>query len=233
MNQLSLRVLVACALTMSATHIAHATAPSTDGAQKTRPPITKKQRELTQFNDYDKVRDRVYKAKPYVNHDDSVASRKSGEVPVTGGSRPDTNLNPINCKHPAYASLCDDIKKIIGSGSTAPTPPAPKWHTIYNSSGTRYLNPPDQYSSFRIWYKYEYMKGRGHTAASTSASGTKGKVITIGSGGQLWYYCASQWQDKTAVSFTVGNTVSVPAATSGCPDAAVRNIYVTRMDVFY
>ncbi|USD98867.1 hypothetical protein CTT30_22560 (plasmid) [Vibrio coralliilyticus] len=87
-----------------------------------KPPISKRPKDTTEYSDYTSIRDKVYQPKEFTNHDDSVASRSNGQSPngSRGGTAPDANVNPVNCSHPVYKNLCNEIKQLIANNASAP-----------------------------------------------------------------------------------------------------------------
>ncbi|MCC2525017.1 hypothetical protein [Vibrio coralliilyticus] len=109
--------LIACGIAL-ATHT-----PIFAGSLPTnKPPISKRPKDTTEYSDYTSIRDKVYQPKEFTNHDDSVASRSNGQNPngSRGGTAPDANVNPVNCSHPVYKNLCNEIKQLVANNAAAP-----------------------------------------------------------------------------------------------------------------
>ncbi|MDD9195862.1 hypothetical protein PVK62_08410 [Aliivibrio sp. S3MY1] len=76
------------------------------------------------------------------DHDDSVGTRdKTGGIDTYFVAAPDPNdspnteLPPVNCSHPSYASLCDDLKDSIEGGDGGEGgPPTNVWVSVYAGS---------------------------------------------------------------------------------------------------
>lgn len=149
--------LALCAATICAMPPATATPTFNQKSNEDATPvrnINKKEKELNEFQDYSDIYDDVHIPKSYVNHDDSVASRSSGELPIGGdnsGKVPNGTLDPITCEHPAYESLCDDIKKAVGGGGTSPSS-----DVIYDGHTTgAVFYDPEKYSSVTVTFSID------------------------------------------------------------------------------
>ncbi|MGD8116890.1 hypothetical protein [Vibrio sp. TRT 29B02] len=146
--------ILACAIGLSS--VAQASPANNDGTSEAdiKPPratIQKRPKQNSEFADYSTVRDKVYTPRAFVNHDDSVQKRDSGTRPDLGNGlqKPDNSLKPINCEHPAYKTLCAEIKKAVGNGGSVGGGEPPKsyyWKTLYsNSTGTTAYTIPSAY----------------------------------------------------------------------------------------
>lgn len=101
------------------------------------------------------------------DHDDSVGTRdKTGGIDTDFVAAPDPNdgpsneLPPVNCSHPSYASLCDDVKDSIGTGETGPEQNV--WKVIFT--------------------------GNNSNSASYTLEGTPKRIRINGSGtGESWF----------------------------------------------
>ncbi len=200
--------ILACAIGLSS--VAQAGPANNDGTSEadTKPPratIQKRQKQNTEFADYATVRDKVYKPKAFVNHDDSVQKRDSGTRPNlgSGNQKPDNSLKPINCTHPAYKTLCAEIKKSVGNGGSAPSATY-KWVTVYsNSTGTSSYNIPSSIRSKATNYQF--------TVDGQTFSNPLGFSKTFPKGDSGRNYCGS-WQWSTVISgyFPTNGQIRLP-----------------------
>lgn len=76
------------------------------------------------------------------DHDDSVGTRdKTGGIDTDFVAAPDPNnspnteLPPIDCTHPSFASLCDDLKEELGNKEPE-GPPQNVWVSVYAGSNS-------------------------------------------------------------------------------------------------
>mgnify|MGYP001277050168 CR=1 FL=1 len=238
--------LMFCAAMVSATLCAK----SADEPNEPIKSIDKRDKELSVFNDYTDIYSDVYVPTAYRNHDDSVANRQSGGSSPVGGTAPDklpnVDLDPISCEHPAYEPLCDEIKKAIGGGGTAPDE-GRGWVNVYTGSGTRSLNPDDGYGQYRIWYKYKVNtnnQSRTYEWRSGNHDGMFGVAAAFTHTQSKTSRCSDSRSTATAkatITISVGNAVNAPSSASvkkrnQCREnahALVDNIYITKLDVYY
>ncbi|MDD9175911.1 hypothetical protein PVK63_14590 [Aliivibrio sp. S2TY2] len=76
------------------------------------------------------------------DHDDSVGTRdKTGGIDTDFVAAPDPNdspnteLPPIDCTHPSYTSLCNDLKEELGNKEPE-GPPQNVWTLVYSGSNS-------------------------------------------------------------------------------------------------
>ena len=147
---------------------------------------------------YDDIRSQVYREKEYGFHDDSSGAGGGEENPskiVSSSDQINKELDPINCNHAAYVSLCNEIK--LYSKNAADTGDASKISSCnaashrftgnYQSSGcsSNYYNTYRVYDNFywntttkscqvTPYLQYHSRTYCGGTTSSVSSGNTRG-----------------------------------------------------------
>lgn len=115
------------------------------------------------------------------DNDDSVGTRdKAGGIDTNfvaapnPNDKPSTNLPPIDCAHPSYTSLCNDLKANLGNKEPE-GPPKNVWTQLYAGSTTRSV-------SYKLAAKPKRIRFDGSSSGFSWSGGHINKKISKSAG---------------------------------------------------